>query len=353
MGRRRKNPALCNAEFVGEENHDDDIDESEDDVDDSRSSEDEESDEYESEEESEASGVDEEYEEEAPKKKLKVVPPPPIKWHKEKVNVRFTGSPRGFSMDPSLATVKIDADSPPIFEGDTEFDPNLPVKKSTNHQIGGIAITRYKNEFDFSVSVSTNLLPLEHHRSHDTAGNSGIFTVFPNESVSSIREEICGQIGDPESSLLSKYPAYNLDNLEEGITHMSTPANTPENGKVKCSLIPSGHPLVEVFSQKDGRNSNVKPLKQLDNSIKASTQDTLRLIELIRNETRKKVKGVNLYGAEFTIQRAFVENSPNDGESWKAEAELFDNIVFDKAKEDGLDTLKSLYLTFEITYRLL
>lgn len=345
MPRRRSNPApLCRQEFIGDADEND-PEESEEESEASESYENEESAEFESEFESDgASNVDEEFEEEPPRRvKSAPPPPPPAPWHEATLTIKYTGSPQQLATDPNLATKGVPANCGLIFEGDKDVDPMNPGKKSAKHQIGGITIVRFKNDHLVSLSLGTNLIPSEKQRSHDTSGNSGIFTMFPTSKANSLNEEVCGQIGNAENNLLSRYSGYTFENLEDNITHVK--------GQ-DYSLIPKGHPLIEAFNQ-NGRTSGVRPMKQLDDSIKANTPDTIRLIEAVKRETQEKVKGVNLYDAKFTIQRAFVPNSADgtDGESWTAEEEIFDNIQLEKNKQNFLDTVKSCYVTLKIKYR--
>ncbi len=274
-------------------------------------------------------------------------------WEEVSVPLFFSASLKDLALNPKLSTKTISEQATEIFERtvrtvDADAASDAPKERTTNHLVGGVFITSFKNDFPCAVSLDIEGVGPT-RRSCTPDGLVSAHTFFPKTSAESVRLVLADGTGTTHCAFLTDFPGWNAKNLDEGIT------NLPDG--VNC-LVRKDHPIIDIFNESRERlgKSKLGPAQEtMEHYYRCTQKEARRCIETVRQSLDHHLQIKNLYDAKFSISRANtsapVSASEPRHKRWMDAAEIYDDTRNEKAQTLRIAEPFSLYVKVLFRYK--
>jgi hypothetical protein len=262
----------------------------------------------------------------------------------------FARSLSQLAADPGASVITLDKDINGVFRR-TKADAAASSERTRNHILGGMELVSFKNGFDCTLTMAVDTKTDSNYR-FTSSGAAGVYTFFPrSHAFFSPRErpQLVRGGANADMRFLKKYPGRNLDNIDEGITHVTQ----------DWSLVRSDHPCVTLFNNQLVRRGDA-PLGKADEGTTPDhytlpRKETESCLKGLREKMQDRLKITDLYALGLRFDRGFVagkRSSPGAiDNNWLNEMEIFDNVTDEDVRDCAVNEVKSLYLTVELRYK--
>jgi hypothetical protein len=269
--------------------------------------------------------------------------PAPVTWREVVLNYRYSGSVAQLRADPEAAKLALQNEEANVF-GDWQGE------RTKNHICGGVEIVGLKSDFPVSLQIyAEGAAGEEARRSVSADGTRGAFTAWPNMEFHDDGDGAVALIARNSEAdkhpFLEKYPGWNLDNLETGITHISE----------QKSVIRNDHPLIGVFNKarvSTGKTALTAKDEAPAGFFTAVRRDVEPTLERLKSTMTDKLQIQDLHNLSVRFARAFGAQAGGAPE-WDDPAELYDGLSNARSKQGALEEPRSLYVKLRVRYRVI
>lgn len=298
-----------------------------------------------------AFGLTEDLEDDSP-----VSSPASVTWREVTLSYRYSGSVADLKEHPEKATLLLQNEKANVF-GEWGGD------RTKNHICGGVDIVGLKNNFPVSLQIYADGAAGNDARTSVSCDcTRGAFTAWPKMDFNGEGDNSVALIARNSEAdqhpFLKKYPGWNLDNVENGITHIS---------EVK-TVIQNDHPIVGVFNRAriaTGKAPLTSKNEQPAGFFTAIRADVGPALERVKAMMTNKLQFQDMHNLSVRFSRAFGNNAaagggaaPADNEedaapAWDDPVELFEGLSNPTSKKAALNEPCSLYVKLRVRYRVI